>query len=105
MQSISRPAPCRYHEVYRRHNYTTPKSFLELIALYRSLLARKRDQLAQAKQRLESGVEKIQAASAAVEDLQKNLEAEQIIVAEKQQQTQVGASRRRAWRRQAPPAG
>ena len=55
------PAPpaCRYHEVYRRHNYTTPKSYLELISLYKQLLASKREQLAQAKQRLESGVDKI----------------------------------------------
>lgn len=45
----------RYYEVYRRHNYTTPKSYLELIALYKSLLARKREELRQAKERLENG--------------------------------------------------
>ena len=50
---------CRYHDVYRRYNYTTPKSYLELISLYKQLLASKREQLRQAKQRLESGVDKI----------------------------------------------
>ena len=29
------PPARRYHEVYRRHNYTTPKSYLELISLYK----------------------------------------------------------------------
>lgn len=46
---------CRYHEVYRRYNYTTPKSYLELIALYKSLLAAKREELRAAKERLENG--------------------------------------------------
>ena len=60
------PAACRYHEVYRRHNYTTPKSYLELISLYKQLLASRREQLAQAKQRLESGVDKITLVGAAL---------------------------------------
>lgn len=41
--------------MFRRHNYTTPKSFLELISLYKALLARKREELRQAKERLENG--------------------------------------------------
>ena len=32
----------RYLEAERRHNYTTPKSFLELIFLYKSMLAKRR---------------------------------------------------------------
>lgn len=31
-----------YLESCRRYNYTTPKSYLELISLYKDLLARKR---------------------------------------------------------------
>lgn len=44
----SRPNPVRsaasaaYLETQRRYNYTTPKSYLELISLYKDLLARKR---------------------------------------------------------------
>jgi len=45
--------------VFRRHNYTTPKSYLEFISTYKQLLEKKRGQLTQAKQRLESGVDKI----------------------------------------------
>lgn len=45
--------------MHRRYNYTTPKSFLELLALYRAMLARKREELAQAKQRLETGVDRV----------------------------------------------
>ena len=57
---------CRYLEVVGRYNYTTPKSYLELIALYKSLLQNKRDELRAGKTRLENGVEKIAQASAQV---------------------------------------
>ncbi len=49
----------RYYDVFRRFNYTTPKSYLEFISLYKELLAKKRSELMQAKQRLASGVDKI----------------------------------------------
>lgn len=78
----------KYHEMFRRHNYTTPKSYLELISLYKQLLEKRRSQLAQAKLRLESGVDKITSASCAVEELQKNLQEEQTIVEEKKATTQ-----------------
>ena len=55
---------------YYRYTYTTPKSYLELISLYKTLLSAKRDELRQAKERLESGVAKIAQASAQVADLQ-----------------------------------
>jgi dynein heavy chain len=77
----------QYLEAYRRYNYTTPKSYLELIALYKSLLQQKRDELRAAKERLENGVDKIAQASAQVADLQANLKEEQIIVEEKKAQT------------------
>ena len=54
----------RYLESVRRYNYTTPKSYLELISLYKSLLAQKRAELRGEKERLESGVDKISQASA-----------------------------------------
>jgi len=55
---------CRYLEVSRRYNYTTAKSYLELISLFKSLLASNRSQLSANKSRLQSGVEKISQASA-----------------------------------------
>ena len=59
-------AACSYLESVRRYNYTTPKSYLELISLYKALLAQKRAELKANKERLESGVEKIAQASAQV---------------------------------------
>lgn len=80
-------ASVHYFQSVRRYCYTTPKSYLELISLYKTLLAQKRESLAAAKDRLVSGVEKIAQASAQVEDLQKNLVEEQKIVAEKKEKT------------------
>ena len=48
----------------RRYNYTTAKSYLELISLFKSQLAAKRAQLDADKARLQRGVEKISEASA-----------------------------------------
>ena len=67
----------------RRYCYTTPKSFLELISLYKKLLERERGSLRVQRERLESGVEKIRQASEQVADLQTNLRQETIIVEEK----------------------
>ena len=57
---------CRYLESVRRFNYTTPKSYLELISLYKGLLEKKRAELRANKERLENGVDKISQASAQV---------------------------------------
>eukprot|EP00891_Asterochloris_glomerata_P002883 jgi/Astpho2/2883/Aster-01037 len=86
-QSVAE-ASKQYLESVRRYNYTTPKSYLELINLYKQLLGRKRDELRQDKERLENGVTKIAQASAQVADLQTNLKQEQIIVEEKKTKTQ-----------------
>lgn len=56
----------------RRHNYTTPKSYLELIALFKTLLAKRRSQLSANRQRLQHGVEKIAQASAQVQSAIRN---------------------------------
>lgn len=63
------------------------QSYLELISLYKELLARKREELRVSKERLENGVTKIAQASAQVADLQVNLKQEQIIVEEKKANT------------------
>ena len=80
-------ASIKYLEEDRRYNYTTPKSYLELISLYKDMLSVKRLELKQAKERLENGVDKIAQASAQVADLQVNLKEEQIIVEEKKANT------------------
>lgn len=43
-----------------------PSSHMQLLETYKQLLARKREQLTQARQRLESGVDKITSVSGAV---------------------------------------
>ena len=43
-------ASIKYLEEDRRYNYTTPKSYLELISLYKDMLASKRSELKQAKE-------------------------------------------------------
>ena len=80
-------AAVSYKTRERRYCYTTPKSYLEFIALYKSLLERKRADLGAQRERLESGLDKIAQASAQVADLQANLKQEQIIVDEKKQAT------------------
>ena len=44
----------RFLEVEKRYNYTTPKTFLELIKLYKSVLARKRNEVQEAIDRLDT---------------------------------------------------
>ena len=72
---------CSYLETAGRYNYTTPKSYLELIALYKNLLANKREELRGAKTRLENGVEKIAQASAQVCPVQNDVLPSQVMKA------------------------
>ncbi len=50
----------KLYEVERRYVYTTPKSFLELIKLFKSMLQQKRDGLLKNRERYESGLIKLQ---------------------------------------------
>ena len=67
----------------RRYNYTTPKSFLEQIKLYNSLLSRKTNELRQNMERLENGLEKLRSCSAVVDDLKLKLAAQEIELKQK----------------------
>ncbi|KAI8464229.1 MAG: flagellar alpha dynein [Monoraphidium minutum] len=58
-----------FYDVERRHNYTTPKTFLELIKLYKSVLARKRKESQEAIDRLENGLAKLHKTQADVDVL------------------------------------
>ena len=50
----------------RRYNYTTPKSFLEQIALYQNLLNLKHSELQGKMSRLENGLEKLKSTASQV---------------------------------------
>jgi dynein heavy chain len=67
----------------RRHNYTTPKSFLEQIALYQSLLSNQALQLHEAQERMENGLTKLKSTAAQVDDLKEKLAAQEIELEQK----------------------
>ncbi|XP_054619923.1 dynein axonemal heavy chain 9-like isoform X2 [Dunckerocampus dactyliophorus] len=67
----------------RRYNYTTPKSFLEQIKLYRSLLGQKSKDLRSKIERLENGLQKLSCTSAQVDDLKAKLAAQEVELKQK----------------------
>jgi dynein heavy chain len=67
----------------RRYNYTTPKSFLELINLYQSLLQKKHGELIRNMERLEGGLEKLKSTAAQVDDLKEKLAAQEVELKQK----------------------
>ena len=60
----------KHFQVYlandRRHNYTNPKSFLELINLYLKILQNKHNELDSKMSRLENGLEKLRVTASQV---------------------------------------
>nr|P39057.1 RecName: Full=Dynein beta chain, ciliary [Heliocidaris crassispina]BAA00827.1 dynein beta-heavy chain [Heliocidaris crassispina] len=67
----------------RRYNYTTPKSFLEQIKLYESLLAMKSKELTAKMERLENGLTKLQSTAQQVDDLKAKLASQEVELAQK----------------------
>ncbi|KAJ3337634.1 hypothetical protein HDU93_000777, partial [Gonapodya sp. JEL0774] len=67
----------RYKAELNRNNYVTPKSYLELLGLYRTLLDKKRGELQAQKKRTAGGLEKLLSSTKEVEILQEELEAMQ----------------------------
>jgi len=80
-------ASTAFLEAERRYNYTTPKSFLDLIDLYKTMLDKKRKGVLQLKDRLENGLEKMRSAADQVAMLQENLKVEVEIVNDKKKAT------------------
>ncbi|KAI9142914.1 dynein heavy chain and region D6 of dynein motor-domain-containing protein [Paraphysoderma sedebokerense] len=62
----------------KRYNYTTPKSFLELINLYKQMLEKKAGELQRSMERLENGLTKLESTSAQVDDLKAKLATQEI---------------------------
>ena len=69
-----------YETQERRFNYTTPKSFLELITLYKKLLVEKTEINVKMKVRLEEGLVKLRSSAAQVADMQVQLKDEAVVV-------------------------
>ncbi|XP_028435224.1 dynein heavy chain 11, axonemal isoform X2 [Perca flavescens] len=67
----------KYQRNEKRYNYTTPKSFLQQITLYRNLLEKSRTQIQHKMNRLNSGLEKLQTTAAQVKDLKAKLASQE----------------------------
>ncbi|CAF3056070.1 unnamed protein product [Rotaria socialis] len=70
----------------RRYNYTTPKSFLEQIGLYRNLLQTKRREHEEGIARLENGLVKLESVAKQTDELKEKLKVEEIEVTKKNQE-------------------
>lgn len=55
-----------YRQNDKRYNYTTPKSFLEQITLYKNLLQKKQKDLVQKMDRLTNGIQKLKTTASQV---------------------------------------
>eukprot|EP00601_Ochromonadales_sp_CCMP2298_P009433 CAMPEP_0173264512 /NCGR_PEP_ID=MMETSP1142-20121109/28018_1 /TAXON_ID=483371 /ORGANISM="non described non described, Strain CCMP2298" /LENGTH=2531 /DNA_ID=CAMNT_0014200063 /DNA_START=20 /DNA_END=7615 /DNA_ORIENTATION=+ len=66
-------ASLEYLKKERRYNYTTPKSFLELISFFKSLLAQRRHEMFEKIQRLDTGLKTLMRTNRDVEQLQEFL--------------------------------
>lgn len=52
-------ATVRFYEEMRRHYYTTPSSYLELIKLYKTMLEKRKDKLNRKKDMISNGLQVI----------------------------------------------
>ncbi|RKO89233.1 dynein heavy chain and region D6 of dynein motor-domain-containing protein [Blyttiomyces helicus] len=77
-----------YKSEVNRHNYVTPKSYLELLNLYKRLLDKKRTELLALRNRTSTGLEKLLNATKDVEILQEELEAMQPMLLQTSQETE-----------------
>ena len=72
-----------YLQNEKRYNYTTPKSYLEQISLYKRLLSQKNKELQEKITRLESGLIKLQSTARQVDELKEKLAAQEVEVKQK----------------------
>ncbi|XP_051576917.1 dynein axonemal heavy chain 11 [Myxocyprinus asiaticus] len=78
----------RYCRNERRHNYSTPKSFLEQLRLYESLLGKRERELQLRYDRLQSGLQKLKTTASQVEDLTVKLNSQEVELTLKSQATE-----------------
>lgn len=79
----------KYRDSFRRINYVTPTSYLELILAYKASLAACREKVMSAKRRYEVGLEKLEFAASQVADMQVQLTDLQPVLAQSQKDTDV----------------
>jgi dynein heavy chain len=79
----------RFFQELRRKFYTTPKSYLDLINLYMSLLAEKREELGTARDRLLNGLMKLDETNSVVDSMKAELGALQPVLEQKAAATEI----------------
>ncbi|XP_023680034.2 dynein axonemal heavy chain 11 isoform X2 [Paramormyrops kingsleyae] len=75
----------KYRRNEKRYNYTTPKSFLQQITLYRNLLGKKREELACRMERVVNGLQKLQTTTSQVDNLKAKLSSQEVELNSKNQ--------------------
>jgi dynein heavy chain, axonemal len=88
MHESVRSACVQFKNELNRNNYVTPKSYLELLGLYKKLLDKKRNELLASRKRTATGLEKLLNATKEVEILQEELEAMQPMLLQTSQETE-----------------
>uniref|UniRef100_A0A3B1KJE1 Dynein axonemal heavy chain 11 n=1 Tax=Astyanax mexicanus TaxID=7994 RepID=A0A3B1KJE1_ASTMX len=74
----ARQAGERYRQSERRHYYSTPRSFLELLRLYGVLLGERNQLLQEKLHRLHSGLQKLKTTAVQVEELKAKLNSQEV---------------------------
>ncbi|KAJ3023806.1 hypothetical protein HKX48_000940 [Thoreauomyces humboldtii] len=72
----------------KRYNYTTPKSFLALISLYKEMLEQKSKALTKSMERLENGLTKLQSTASQVDDLKAKLAFQEVELKSKNEEAE-----------------
>lgn len=85
-------ASIKYKEIEKRFCYTTPKSFLELIKLFNSMIGKRRDFINSSKERLENGLIKLIETAEIVAKLEEDLKVKTVEVEEKKASAEIFAA-------------
>ncbi|XP_054472107.1 dynein axonemal heavy chain 1 [Anoplopoma fimbria] len=72
-----------------RHNYVTPKSYLELLKIFSDLIGRKKQELSSARQRMKTGLDKLLSTAEDVSKMQEELETMRPLLEEATKDTEV----------------
>ncbi|XP_053845413.1 dynein axonemal heavy chain 1 [Vidua macroura] len=71
-----------------RHNYVTPKSYLEFLSIFSSLIGKKQQELKTAKNRMQSGLDKLLRTAEDVAKMQEELESSRPLLAQAAKDTE-----------------
>ncbi|CAJ1051390.1 LOW QUALITY PROTEIN: dynein heavy chain 1%2C axonemal [Xyrichtys novacula] len=72
-----------------RHNYVTPKSYLELLKIFSNLIGRKKQELCGGRQRMKTGLDKLLSTAEDVSNMQEELETMRPLLEEAAKDTEV----------------